>query len=65
MSNVAILRILVALNINFYSVKNSTLYSAKFTENSNFKGFGPSKDADFVFLDNSSKNNLRLFYEIK
>ena len=40
MSNVAIFHILVALNISFYSVKNSR--DTIITENSNFKEFGPS-----------------------
>ena len=40
MSNVAIFHILVALNISFYSVKNSR--DTIITDNSNFKEFGPS-----------------------
>ena len=63
MSNVAIFHILVALNISFYSVKNSR--DTIITENSNFKEFGPSSHVNFVFLDNRSKIDLKLSYEIK
>ena len=54
MSNIAIFRISVALNINFHKVRDTE-----------FQGVWTELRVNFVFSDNPSQNTLTLIYEIE